>query len=363
MLLTCALFLSILIDGTASQHVYQYLSNNGCPTDYVYFVSEPEPISGLLTLQIKCNGLCAQQPVDSVFNLPSETQITNTTRFGCLIIDNVLMPRFPSNICQYSLSLLILDVSFNRMSMPLTGDMLHCLTSLQFFNSSFNFVSKIGEGAFDHLTALVSLDLSNNQLTSLSSTLFAFRLPNLQALYLQNNFLLHIDIWFLYMPRILYVNLSFNKISQFVNQMGWTPENRSDGMGTPDTIDLSSNYLTSFGDSLLAAYNISNPTRLAYFIYLMRPVSLANNPLSCTCSSSYNMLNYFQTLPETIGISSHIIRAACSTPLRFRNRSIFSFQNPGKCMRRNSFLSTRLQMLKNNFYNIMRLLNLKLDKS
>ena len=178
----------------------------------------------------------------------------------------------------------------------------------------------------------------------------------MQALYLQNNLLVHVDVWFLYLPSILYVNLSFNNISRFVNQMDWTPENTADGMGTPDMIDLSNNYLTSFGDSLLSAYNISNPTQLAYFIYLMRPISLDNNPISCTCSSSYNLLNYFQSLPRTIGMSSHIKRAVCSTPARFRNLSIFSFQDPSKCIRRNSFFWTRFQLFKKNFYNLMRLL-------
>ena len=323
------IYLLWIINKLASGQSFEYFTS-GCPPNYLCYTSKPP--SGMLTLTVKCNGACS--PTTSSFSLPSMSQFSNLTQTGSIIIRNDALQQFPNNVCQYGALLIILDASSNSISSQLTSSMLSCLTSLQFLNMSLNSIQTIGPNAFDSTTSLVSLDLSNNQLQFLSSQLFALKLPNLQSLYLQNNMLTSIDVWFFFLKSITYINLSFNRIAAFNNQLNWSPGNNATLKQTAnaDLIDLSNNMLTSFDDDVLIEYNICKSADLGIFLNLMQPVLLTSNTFDCSCNS-YNLLMFYQVLTSASGVyaSSQIIKAVCGTPAQFQGLNIFSFEDPNNC--------------------------------
>ena len=190
--------------------------------------------------------------------------------------------------------------------------------------------------AFDALINLKTLDLSFNRIRTLPPTLFVLKLPAMQTLYLQNNLLTEIDVWFFYLQSINLINLSNNQIASFKSRISWTPRNTStltNLLRSQSSIDMTNNNMTKFDDTILKEYKLCRSDDLSYFLKLMYTVKLTGNQFACTCDS-YNLLMFYQTLigESAITTGSAVFQTACSTPAQYAAQSIFTFRNSDECV-------------------------------
>lgn len=297
---------------------------NQCPNYCVCDLTTNSQTTNTLTIT------CSQ--LNSNFQLPYYAP--NLTTTSSIIAKFNYLQSMPSNLCQFQTTLRILDLSSNLITNNLTVNTLNCLIKLEFLNLSRNSIVNIDQNAFVLLGNLQVLDLSHNNLAFLPATLFSgFKLKNLKYLFLNNNFLTDIDVWFFYLNSIIKIDLSYNSINQFTNRIGYTPASQtSNQLANATLVDLRYNDLTRFDDSILSSYSICKASDLAYFFYLMSPVLLDQNPFNCSCSS-YNMLMFYQTLSSSSAISqtSNIFKATCFTPSLYLGKNIFSFTNSNTC--------------------------------
>ena len=117
---------------------------NGCPNlcTCTYFQNGNQNI-----LTITCSG-----PQNNFnFVLPDTTTQPQLSSITGLVIKNSNLNKFPSNLCTYSRTLLILDLSVNQISEDITSNTFNCLTNLQFLNVSSNLVVNIQSNSFDFL--------------------------------------------------------------------------------------------------------------------------------------------------------------------------------------------------------------------
>lgn len=259
-----------------------------------------------------------------------------------VIITNNKLTSFPSNLCQFKSTLRILDISSNSLNDTITSSTLNCLTKLEFFNASSNLIRVIDVNAFN-LTSLIVLDLSKNLISFLPVNIFtAAKTPNLRFILLKNNFLIDIDIWFVFLPNLVRVDLSSNQISKFTNKLGYRPSLLARMNTSAAEINLKSNQITKFDDSVLSDYFlcVSN-FDLAYFLNFLSPVVLDQNPLDCSCSS-FNLLKQYQFLVNAslIKTSSNLFKAVCATPSIYAGRSIFAFDDFSKACSQSIFATT-----------------------
>jgi hypothetical protein len=287
-------------------------------------------------LVIKCSG-----PQNNFnFLLPDTTTQPSLATITSLVIKNSNLNQFPSNLCTYARTLLIIDMSFNIISQDITSSTFSCLTSLQFLNLSSNSIVNIQSNSFDSLNNLVVLDLSYNQITYIPPSLFYQKLPSLTTLWLKYNSLTELDIWFVFLKSINYLDLSYNKISKFVNTIGFsTNSNPQDQIMMAQIVDFRHNLITKFDDSVLALYSVCNINAFAYFLRLLQKMRIDTNPLDCSCSS-YNMLSFYQTyitIPNNPLISDNIFLPKCATPSIYAGRSIYSFTSISTCSSSLSF--------------------------
>ena len=296
---------------------------NGCPN--------------LCTCQYTTNILiitCSGPQNNFNFLLPSQQTVPALSTITGLVIRNSYLSQFPSNLCDYATTLLILDLSLNAISQDITNTF-SCLTNLQFLNVSSNKIATISSNAFDLLTSLVMLDMSHNQLTYIPPSLFYQKLNSLNTLKLQYNSLTVLDVWFVFLKSIVHLDMSHNQITQFVNTIGFsTNSNPYDQIMNAEIVDFRYNQITKFDDSVLLLYSVCNINAFVYFLKLLQKMRVDANPLVCSCSS-YNMLAYYQTYitsPQYIQlISNNIFLPTCASPSNYAGLSIYSFTSITNC--------------------------------
>ena len=277
--------------------------------------------SNILTLT------CSQ--TSSSFSLPSAPSVPYLSSTSSIIAKFNYLVSVPDNLCQFQSSLRILDLSSNSISSSITANTFNCLV-----NVSRNSLSSIDSNAFILTSSLLVLDLSYNSITFLPASLFTGnKLQKLKYLYLNNNLLADIDVWFFYLNSIIDIDLTYNQITQFRNRINWSPTTiTSNQLPNATLIDLRNNYLTRFDDSILTSYGLCTAQDLSYFFYLMNVVRMDGNPFNCSCSS-YNMLMFYQTLLSSSSItsSSNLFYANCLYPSQYSGQSIFKFTSPNTC--------------------------------
>lgn len=183
-------------------------------------------------------------------------------------ISFVTKKTFPEN--QYiPYNLKYLDLSYNQMPV-LTYDITFGTKKLLKLNLSHNNINELRRGVLGNFTRLQYLDLSNNELTNLQSEEHTFDLPqNLTTILLNNN-----QIY----------KLNFTK---FLKEPKFK------------LIDLRNNSLTEFPLSLV--WNIKNNTEVRF----------AGNPLHCNCAAR-PLKHYIMQLATLNEDMSYI---ACDTPI------------------------------------------------
>ena len=301
---------------------------NGCPNlcTCTYFQNGNQNI-----LAITCSG-----PQNNLnFVLPDTTTQPQLSSITGLVIKNSNLNKFPSNLCTYSRTLLILDLSVNQISEDITSNTFNCLTNLQFLNVSSNLVVNIQSNSFDFLTNLVLLDMSYNQITFIPPSLFYQKLASLTTLRLQYNSLTVLDIWFVFLKSINYLDMTHNKITKFVNTIGFsTSSNPYEQIMNAMIVDFRYNLITNFDDSVLVLYSVCNINAFAYFLRLLQRIRIDSNPLDCSCSS-YNMLSFYQTYISSTQyitlISNNIFLPVCASPSNYAGKSIYQFTSISTC--------------------------------
>ncbi len=275
-------------------------------------------------LTIKCT------QYNSQFALPYAA--LNVSTATSIITTNNFLTNIPSDVCQFQL-LRILDISVNSIS-NLTSISLNCLSAnLETFKGSHNKIINVDVNTFSSLKLLKVIDLSFNLISFLPVNLFSgSKLPNLKYLFLNNNNLYSIDVWFFYLSSLDTLDLSHNQINKFINQINYSPFNQTGlGVANASLIDLRYNNLTSFDDSILSAYFICQNYQLAYFLVLMSAVRIDQNPLSCSCSS-YNLLTDVAQLNQSLLLTrSNLFKALCTAPSQYQGLSIFNFTAASTC--------------------------------
>jgi Leucine-rich repeat (LRR) protein len=75
---------------------------------------------------------------------------------------------------------------------------------------------------FDHQRDLKTLNLSNNTISTIGTSVFTTRLFNLHRVDLSNNKLTAMEAWPYIPPKIVTFNVSNNYINRFTNHLNWT---------------------------------------------------------------------------------------------------------------------------------------------
>ncbi|RNA41497.1 leucine-rich repeat and fibronectin type-III domain-containing 5-like [Brachionus plicatilis] len=251
----------------------------------------------------------------------------NAAFVDTIIIRYSNLQLFPAGLCNFN-GLRILDLSNNQITSNITGSLFSCLFELSTLSLSSNRVQHISQNAFDFNAKLISLDLSFNRIETIPFALFAYKLQNLQNLFLQGNAIKELDVWYFYLKQIKTVDLRFNSISILKNDNNFIIDNEQiySSLASATLIDLRNNSIEKFDDDILKLYNICNQTNYLFFIRLLYVLRIEDNPLQCNCSTSFNFQNFFQSLNSKnfLNTNNSIFRAKC-TNSKYFGRNIFNF--------------------------------------
>lgn len=239
---------------------------------------------------------CSRPQLNGNFQLPNATLLADIiTQTNSIHLQNSYLQRLPSNICQYGTTLKYLDMAFNSISSNLSGRYFECINKLEILNISTNKIQFIYEDTFNYMLNLRELDLSNNLIKSITYKVFQYKLPSLTKLSLRSNLLKEIDVWFLFLKSITYIDLSSNQIYRFRNDIQWSPyySLAYTQLTYADMVDLRYNYISKFDDDILRLFSICNINEFNYFITLFNKLRIDRNPIDCSCQS-FNMLTFYQ---------------------------------------------------------------------
>ena len=294
------------------------LTGSGCPN-----YCSCDLTSNVLTIS------CTQGQSIQNFNLPDPS--LNNQLYGVykIVASNSFIQNFPSNICQYRQTLTFLDLSLNQISGTLSSSLIQCLVNLQNLTLTGNLISALTQDAFDNTTSLVSIDLSNNKITQIPTLLFYKKGDKIKNLNLRNNLLTSLDPWYFYLSSIQTIDLSFNQISTFTNNLNWNLFGQSFLTQGRATIymDLRYNNLKSFDDSILLLYDLCAQINIVFYMQLLYNLQLEQNQFNCSCQNSYNLLSFVQQsiASQQLDPSQTIFNAKCAFPDQYKGRSIFTF--------------------------------------
>lgn len=230
-----------------------------------------------------------------------------------------------------------LDV-YNSQINDYISTSLKCLTALDSFYFSSNSLKRIDENAFNFENRINTIDLSSNKLTTLPTYLFASRLPFLTSLNLRDNLIKELDTWYLYLPKIQYINLANNMISKFTNILKWDIyANNSATNKSNFLVYLNENNVTRVGDEFLRTYGLCNETKFLDFLKLNIYYEFDGNKIGCSCNESYNLLRFINDLtPNYLDvIKANSLNGLLCNGVNELNlydgESVLRFENSTKC--------------------------------
>ena len=238
--------LKVFIYAFLIQSAFSYKINETCPTNCNCDLT-------LNSLTLLCN-----QPINDIV-LPNKSVDLNIFYTSTIIVRLSYLNNFPLNLCDFATYLNYLDLSQNTINGNITDKTFSCLYQLQVLNLSSNAIRYISESAFRQTFSISILDLSRNRLTFLPVTLFAGKLPNLQYLFLQNNFIEELDPWYFALPKLVRLNLANNLITKFTNYLNFDIYNQSyNGNLQPQigVFDLRGNRVFKFDDNVLKIFKV-----------------------------------------------------------------------------------------------------------
>ena len=143
-----------------------------------------------------------------------------------LKIINSPLTHVPRFVCRLT-TLTHLYLDNNRLT-QLPDNCLTNLSNLVWFSAYNNSIDRLQDGLFDGLTNLRLLNLKRNVISSIGLSVFAWssNLNNLRDILLSENNLTSLEPWVIvrgfigsHLQRMVYIDLSHNKISKFTNKM------------------------------------------------------------------------------------------------------------------------------------------------
>ena len=272
--------------------------------------------SGTLTVSS-----CVQ--TQAIFQIPSINSITTIVAANCGI------QQISINNCQNLSNLVSLDLSFNQLK-SITSASFNCLNNLTSLRLNNNNISSIDSDSFKNLINLRFLYLSNNQISVIPQYLFYTHLINLRTVDLSFNNLSEMEMWPTYLSQIIYINLKYNSIQKFTNKFGWFLSFSSNlaPLTSTTTIDLQFNKIISLDDASIQQYGVCSYNDYSMFLTKYFYVFwLNNNPIVCNCSNSQRLVSdSINLLMTNSGLtSSNIYSSFCSQPINYAGKRIINF--------------------------------------
>ena len=261
-------------------------SSSSCPTDCWCGCVD---IIGITWLKLSCeNRTTNATSLSQEINAYLTSVNWNLTR---LLMEDTPLTVIPESICQLE-RLTWLVLRGNSFLTRLPDNCFTRLHELQYFAAVDGGLTSLQDGLFDNLTKLQSVYFSFNQISSIDAHLFdvTANLPNLQVIDVSYNNLTEIDTWPVRRAQLISgfnISLSYNRISRFINSLGWHYNCSSAHLPSPN-IDLTHNNI-SHVNNLLRGWNINGlfccvkACRDGRFVWLREPRLIAYmNVKNCT---------------------------------------------------------------------------------
>jgi hypothetical protein len=228
---------------------------------------------------------CTQQFSTLSFNTVADPQLSTVTS---IVAQNNQIQSVP-NLCSYSSILTSLDLSNNQITV-LTNN-IACLAKLSTLKLNNNLIATLSSNSFSSISSLQSLYLQYNKITSIPQGLFTPVLSNLVLIDLSNNLLTTMEMWPLYLSKIISIKLNNNLIQGFTNTFGWYLYQNYPSLASTSTIDLQYNSVSSLSDSTIQQYGVCSFSDYSRFINnYFNLFWLDNNPINCNCTNSQRLV-------------------------------------------------------------------------
>lgn len=265
---------------------------------------------------------CTQQFSTLSFNTVADPQLLTVTS---IVAQNNLIQSVP-NLCSYSSVLTSLDLSNNQIT-ALTNN-IACLTKLLTLKLNNNLIATLSNNSFSSILGLQFLYLQYNKITSIPQGLFTPALSNLVLIDLSYNLLTTMEMWPLYLSKIVNINLKYNSIQGFTNTFGWYLYQNYPSLPSTSTIDLQYNSINSLSDSTIQQYGVCSFSDYGRFINnYFNLFWLDNNPINCNCANSQRLVTDSITILNSVPslLNSNLYKSFCKTPSNYFGKHIINF--------------------------------------
>lgn len=265
---------------------------------------------------------CSQIQTVFVLSLNQSQTVTSVSAVNCSIQSISFIN------CQLS-NLLSVDLSYNQIS-SLTSSTFNCLKNVESIRLNNNNISSIDSNSFNNLTNLKFLYLSNNRINQIPQYLFYTHLSSLRTIDLSFNFLTEMELWPTYLPQIIYINLKNNFIQKFTNNFNWylSASSNLSALSSTATVDLQYNNITSLDDKSIQQYGVCSFENYSSFITKYFYVFLLNNnPVTCNCINSQRLVtDSIRLLMSSTGlITSSLYLSYCAQPSSYAGKHLINF--------------------------------------
>ena len=136
------------------------------------------------------------------------------------------------------------------------------------------------------------------------------------------------EMWPLYLSKIISIKLNNNLIQGFTNTFGWYLYQNYPSLASTSTIDLQYNSISSLSDSTIQQYGVCSFSDYSRFINnYFNLFWLDNNPINCNCTNSQRLVSDSITILNSIPslLNSNLYKSFCKTPTNYIGKHIINF--------------------------------------
>jgi hypothetical protein len=136
------------------------------------------------------------------------------------------------------------------------------------------------------------------------------------------------EMWPLYLSKIISIKLNNNLIQGFTNTFGWYLYQNYPSLASTSTIDLQYNSIISLSDSTIQQYGVCSFSDYSRFINnYFNLFWLDNNPINCNCTNSQRLVSDSITILNSIPslLNSNLYKSFCKTPTNYIGKHIINF--------------------------------------
>jgi hypothetical protein len=196
-------------------------------------------------------------------------------------------------------SIIALNLSHNLIDIVLSHAFDN-FSNLSMLDLSNNLIKALKSDTFRITFAIESINLRNNQISEIPQGLFHSNLKNLVNIYLQNNSITEVELWPIFLPKIILVDFSNNPIRELTNkfQLDLTKlySNDSNMPGLEIAAEVRLKYIDNtfmdLNDQHFKQYGVSDTDFVFYFGKCFR---IFNFPTSnCNCTTQKLFISTYQ---------------------------------------------------------------------